>query len=106
MSITFHQHRHEQVAVHLTGVLTWPAAMEFVDTVDALVDNYFYERVEVLVSSPGGLTAALDHVVRALERWRAQGVVVDTRVVDEAASAAALLVALGDERVSGNGGTM
>ena len=58
------------------------------------------------MSSPGGLTAALDHVVRALERWRAQGVVVDTRVVDEAASAAALLVALGDERVSGNGGTM
>ena len=64
--------------VALTGVLTWPAVMEFVDTVDALVDKYFYERVEVLVSSPGGLTAALDHVVRALERWRAQGVVVDT----------------------------
>ena len=100
MSITFHQHRHEQVAVHLTGVLTWPAAMEFVDTVDGLVERYFYHRIEVLVSSPGGLTAALDHIVRALERWRAQGVVVDTRVVDEAASAAALLVALGDERVA------
>ena len=69
MSTTFH-HDHERAVVRFGGDLDWASAMEFVDIVDGLVSHYFYKRTKVVVTSPGGATAALDHVVRALERWR------------------------------------
>ena len=99
MSTTFH-HDHERAVVHFGGDLDWASAMEFVDIVDGLVSHYFYRRIKVVVTSPGGATAALDHVVRALERWRNAGVAIHTRVVAEAASAAAVLVSLGDDRAA------
>ena len=99
MSTTFH-HDHERAVVHFGGNLDWASAMEFVDIVDGLVSHYFYRRIKVVVTSPGGATAALDHVVRALERWRNAGVAIHTRVVAEAASAAAVLVSLGDDRAA------
>ena len=93
-----HETDHAVVAFH--GPIAWPGAMELVASVDALVERYSYRRVELVVTSPGGLVAALEYIARALERWRDRGVAVDTRVVAEAASAAAVLVALGDARTA------
>ena len=97
------QHRGDRMVVPFEGELTWPRATAFVDAVDAHLEHYHYRRVELIVSSPGGVVAALEHVVRALARWRARGVEVRTRVVASAASAAAVLVSLGDERVAAPG---
>ena len=94
------RHETHHAVVELHGPITWPAVMELVALGDALVERYAYRRVELVLTSPGGLIAALEHVVRAFERWRARGVAVDTRVVAEAASAAAVLVALGDARTA------
>ena len=100
------QHRHEWVVASFNGEITWDSAQEFVDTVDAHLEHYYYERIEVIVSSPGGVTQAAQHIVRAFERWRRRGIHLRTRVIASAASAAAELVSLGDERIAGPGATL
>ena len=100
------RHETDRAVVEFYGPITWPAVMELVATVDALVERYSYRRVELVLTSPGGLIVALEHVLRALGRWRARGIAVDTRVVAEAASAAAVLVALGDARTAEPGAKM
>ena len=97
------QHRPDRLVVPFDGELTWPRATAFVDAVDAHIEHYHYRRIEVVVASPGGLVAALEHIVRALSRWRARGVEVRTRVIASAESAAAVLVSLGDERTAAPG---
>ena len=98
MSASF-SHHHDHVVVTFSEELTWSTAIDLVDTVDTAVDAYFYRDVEIVIASPGGRIVALEHVLCALARWRASGLHVRTRVISEAASAAAFLFALGDERV-------
>ena len=96
-------YRHDRLVVPFDGALTWDSALELVAAVDARLEHYHYRRVEVVVTSPGGLVAALEHIVRAFARWRAGGVEVRTRVVATAASAAAVVVSLGDARSAAPG---
>ena len=102
MTMRMH-HRGDRLVVPFEGELDWPRATALVDAVDAHLEHYHYRRVELVVASPGGLVAALEHVMRALVRWRARGVEVRTRVVASAESAAAVLVSLGDERTAAPG---
>ena len=67
--------------------------------VDTLARIYFYRRVEIQISAPGGLVQSIDHLALAVERWRAEGVQICTRVTTSAYSAAAVLFSIGDERV-------
>ena len=92
-------HRSDHAVAQFTGDLTLEAAIDLVNAVDALVDVYFYRRVEILISSPGGLVQSIDHLALAVERWRAEGVQICTRVTTSAYSAAAVLFSIGDERV-------
>lgn len=105
MSATF-SHHHDHVVVTFSDELSWTSAIDLVDTVDTAVDAYFYREVELLIASPGGRIAALEHVLHALERWRGAGLRVRTRVISEAASAAAFLFALADERVAEPGASL
>ena len=97
------EYRHDRLVVPIDRALTWDSALALVTAVDARLEHYHYRRVEVVVSSPGGLVAALEYVVCAFARWRAGGVEVRTRVVATAASAAAVLVSLGDARSAAPG---
>ena len=92
-------HRADHAVAQSTGDLTLEAAIDLVNAVDALFDVYFYRRVEILISSPGGLVQSDDHLALAVERWRAEGVQICTRVTTSADSAAAVLFSIGDERV-------
>ena len=96
---TFH-HEHDHGVVSFSGDLSWDESRALVDAVDTLVDSYFYDEVELVISSPGGQLAALDHFLDAAQRWRARGVRLRTYVADSAQSAAALMLALGDLRVA------
>ena len=96
---TFRTHTDHAV-VHFHDELSWQAATDLVDVVDLMIDGYFYRRIEIVVASPGGLTAVLDHYLTALQRWRAAGVWITTRVVSRAQSAAALLLSISDERIA------
>ena len=98
MSTTFRTHPDHAVVL-FDDELTWPAATDLVDIVDLMTDGYFYRRIEIVIASPGGLTAVLDHYLTALQRWRAAGVWITTRVVSRAQSAAALVLSISDERI-------
>ena len=86
--------------VSFSDELSWASALDLVGVIDLVVDAYFYARVELIVSSPGGACPALDYVLEALALRRAQGVQFRTRIISQASSAAAVLACLGDERVA------
>ena len=100
------QHRRDRGIVRFSGELKLSAAVDLVETIDMLHRVYFYDLIELQISSRGGVSTALDHYLAAHERWRAAGVRVRTRVVDRAASAAALLLSLGDERIAEPGAAL
>ena len=93
-------HEHDHAAVLFAGHLDWEASHELVTTIDTVVGQYFYTQVELIVASPGGETRAFQYYLGAVEAYREQGVRFRTRVISSAASAAALMVSLGDERVA------
>ena len=96
---TFRTHPDHAVVL-FDAELTWAAATDLVDVVDLMVHGYFYRRIEIVIASNGGLTLALDHYLAALQRWRAAGVRVTTRVISRAQSAAAMMLSLSDERTA------
>ena len=100
------QHRRDRALVRFCGELTREATVDLVETIDMLVRVYFYVLIEIQISSLGGASSALEHYLDAHRRWRAAGVRVRTRVVERAASAAALMLSLGDERIAEPGASL
>ena len=97
MSTAFY-HRPHHARVHFDGRLTWDAALDLVETLNTVVDQYHYDAVELVITSPGGDTDALRHVLTALRERQADGVSFQTRVLSFAASAAGVLATAGDFR--------
>ena len=93
-------HRGDHALVVFSAELTWETATELVDIFDILAGHYFYRRIDVAISSSGGLHAALEYYLRALEQWRAQGVRFWGHVISQAASGGAIMVSLADERIA------
>ena len=94
---------HDHAVVMFSGDVDWTSICELTDTVDWLVERHFHTRIELVIASPGGVVAALDHYLECTGRWRARGVRLRTRVVSHAFSAAAVMLSLGDERVAERG---
>ena len=94
---------HDHAVVLFSGGVDWTSVCELTDTVDTLVERHFHTRIELVIASPGGVVAALDHYLECTGRWRARGVRLRTRVVSHAFSAAAVMLSLGDERVAERG---
>ena len=99
MAVTY-AHGRTHATVAFSGALDWAGAAELVDVVDMLVDHYFYARLELVVTSGGGDTDALEQVLGAMGRWERTGVRLCTVATVKASSAAAILVSLGTERVA------
>ena len=93
----------DHAVVSFTGDVDWTSVCQLTDLVDTLVERHFQTHIELVVASPGGAVAALDHYLECTGRWRARGVRLRTRVVSHAFSAAAVMLSLGDERVAGRG---
>ena len=87
----------DRLALTLGGPLTREAALRLRQQVELAVDYYCYAQIDLLIDSPGGELQALDTLLAELNRWRNErDIAVRTRVIGEAASAAAFLLALGD----------
>ena len=93
-------HRGDHAVVTFSDELSWETVNELAEILEILVECYFYRRIDIVISSSGGLTAAFDYYLSVLRRWRAQGVRFRARVPRRAASAGALMVSLADERVA------
>ena len=91
---------HDHAVIRFSGELTWESATELAKSIDTLTMRYFYKRIELVIDSPGGLAAALEHLGRSISGWRERGVHLRTRVIASAASAAAVLLSMGDERIA------
>ena len=94
---------HDRAVVSFTGEVDWTSVCQLVEVVDTLVECHFHTCIELVIASPGGAVAALDHYLECTGRWRAKGVRLHTRVVSHAFSAAAVMLSLGDERVAERG---
>ena len=99
-------HAHDHAVVLFAGELDWEASHELVSTIGTVIGQYFYTEVELIVASPGGETRAFQYYLGAIEAYRKEGVRFRTRVISSAASAAALMVSLGDERVAEPGAAL
>ena len=99
MPVTY-AHGRTHATVAFSGALDRAGAGELVDVVDLLVGHYFYARLELVVTSDGGDTNALEYVLGAMRRWERAGVRLCTVATAQASSAAAVLVSLGTERVA------
>ena len=95
----FVTHHRDHASVLLDGDLDWPKVHDLVHAIETAVEFYLYGLVEIRVRSAGGSNEPLRHILERLRVWREQGVRFRTRAVGRTSSAAALLVALGDERV-------
>ena len=90
----------DHATVSLVGELSEQLAVELVDRIEWLHRTCFYTRIELEIASPGGAIVALDHCVDGMRRLREAGVRISTRALTAAASAAAILVSLGDRRAA------
>ena len=94
------QHRPAHAVVQFDGKLTWPASLDLVEMLDSAVADYHHDAVELVVTSPGGDTDALKHVLAAVREYQRAGVVFQTRALSYAASAAAVLACAGNVRTA------
>ena len=100
------QYHHDHAVVSFKGELDWPSSLDLVESVDTAIRAYCYSTIEIVVSSPGGDANALLYFLDAMKRWREHRIHIRTRVTAIARSAAAIMVALGDERVGDRGATL
>ena len=98
--LTLHPHH---ACVLLDGDLDWPRVHDVVSAIEAAVAYYAYACIEIQIRSLGGGNDCLRHLLDSMQAWRGRGVRFRTRALARTSSAAALLVALGDERVADPG---
>ena len=55
------KHRRDRGIVRFSGELNLAAAVDLVETVDLLTRVYFYDLIEIQISSLGGVSTALEH---------------------------------------------
>ena len=91
----------DHVAVKFSGELIWKSAIALVDRVHCLARSSFYKTVEFIIHSEDGRAGALDSLHRAFSRWRNhEQMLLRTRAIASAASATAVLLSIGDERIA------
>lgn len=99
-------HHRDHSTVLLDGDIEWPLVHDVVRAIEDAVDYYHYASIELRVRSLGGSNEALGYFLERLSAWREQGVHFRIRALGRTSSSAALLVALGDERVAEPGATL
>lgn len=79
-----------------TGKVTFESVHDLVKTIDSAVNYYFFKKVKIEINSPGGELKALQLFISKLQEWRAKGVVIETHAMCNVASAAAVMLSLGN----------
>lgn len=82
--------------IEVVGPLTDVMALQFDRMLTVLRVYYGYQDIKLVIHSPGGQLLALQHMLAAMDRWRAMGGRVSTHATMETGSAAALLLAMGE----------
>ena len=86
----------QEGSLEINTEISEASAIEIEKHLDRFFGYYHYERVTLKLNSPGGTLAGLEHILECIGRWRERGREVRALVMFRAASAAALLLALGE----------
>ena len=92
------EHEHERAIVSFVAPVTESSVIELVRTVNELQRQRFYRHVELQIASPGGQVLALQYFLEALAYWKGRGLRLTTLALTSCASAAAVMLSLGDRR--------
>lgn len=82
--------------INVSAEISESTAMAVEAALEKVGAYYQYERILLRVNSGGGLLRALRHMLDAIQNWREKGIRIETEVTFCAASAAAVLVSLGE----------
>ena len=96
----------DRATVTIMAEITEESMINLISEIERLIFGYFYPRIELRISSPGGELVALDYFLDAVTRFRQQGVRIQTRALTQAGSAAAAILSLGDEPRTAAGTTL
>jgi ATP-dependent protease ClpP protease subunit len=87
----------EKTRIRLCGAITDDLIFALIDEIDLAINYYGYQVVEIEVNSFGGNLLSLKHYLSHLNNWRKEkGVRFETVATTTVASAAAMIVSLGD----------
>lgn len=95
----------DRAVVTIMTEITEESMINLVSEIERLIFGYFYPRIELRISSPGGVLTALDYYLDAITRFRQYGVRIETRALTQAYSAAAAILSLGDAPRTAAGST-
>lgn len=91
------RYERTRAVVRLVEPVTPHSIIALCDEVDAAIEYYQYDHVEIQLDSPGGHVNALEYYLSRLSEWRATpGVTIATLALTSVASAAAVILSLGD----------
>ena len=79
----------DRATVTIMTRITEESMINLISEIERLIFGYFYPRIELRISSPGGDLVALDYYLDAVTRFRQHGVRIETRTLTDAGSAAA-----------------
>ena len=91
-------YRPDRAVVTVSDEIDTQKMLALAALMQRLHHEYFYKRIELEISSPGGLVMALDYLVEVMDQLRSKGVSFTTRALMSVSSAAANLVSLGNRR--------
>lgn len=91
------RYEHDRAVARLVGEVGVESILSLCDRIDLALEYYQYADIVIQLASPGGAVTALEHFLTRLTQWRATpGVHIETVALTHAASAAALILSLGD----------
>ncbi len=90
--------RDHEAIIRLTSAIDDNLINKCVIVIDELVSVYQYMKIAIEIASPGGSVTSLKYFLHAIGEWRRKGVQINTRALTSAASAAAQLLSVCDER--------
>lgn len=86
----------DKAVVVYEGVICQAGAAALGQQLESLFGYYQYLRVELRLESPGGSVEAMNYILRQIGRYEREGRVVAVRTTFMCASAAAVLLAMGE----------
>lgn len=86
----------ELAIVTFIGKVNFDSIQTLVRAIDEAVNYYQFKRIRVEINSPGGELKALLMFLAKLKVWRSRGVMIETHALSNVASAAAVMLSLGD----------
>ena len=93
-------HGDRGATMTVVGEITNDLVVDLVENIADLSDTLHWPEVELKIASPGGSAHALNYFIDAMASFEALATRITTRALTHAASAAAILVSLGDRRLA------